>query len=132
MWVNKLTDSAGGYALDITNIRQDPSNAFDTSFDAALSYDASSADATITAVAECGSLTTATTTKTTLAADKSGSGFPNFNISVTAPPLQISIPIVDDATDEADETFTVNPVQRLCRDSRQPYKLHRDGHHPRR
>ena len=93
LWGNALTDGNGGYILDITNIRQDPGNTFDKDFDQALSYDASSTDATITAAARCDNVTQGRRGSTTGAADKTASGYPNYDITV-AREVTFEIPMV--------------------------------------
>ena len=52
LWISGMTDG-GGYSLDITNVRQDPSNAFLNNFNSAMPYNNNSAADTISVIARC-------------------------------------------------------------------------------
>ena len=67
--INGITDG-GKYTLDITNIRQDPTNDLFSDFNSAFQYDANSTDATINVRAECDAGNAGTVSVTTAVAQR--------------------------------------------------------------
>lgn len=92
LWINDITTPGGFFSMDITNVRQDPQNDDSNDFDFALTYDASSTDATITAIARCGDDFQGATSKTTADAEKGAAGPINFDV-VVAQSITVDVPM---------------------------------------
>ena len=83
LWTNVLSNG-GSYSMDITNIRNDPTNALNSDFNAAFAYDNSSTESFIEIVSRCDAGNLKIEEKTTQDTF-TGTGFA-FDVAVSAPP----------------------------------------------
>ena len=107
LWVNGITNG-GGFTLDVTNLRGDPANPFiNNNINAPFAYNTSADSSEITVVAKCDTGNIGETTKTTLAAGFTGTGYQAFDIVVGAEPAQPNLSIEGITVNEGDLVATL-------------------------
>jgi FlaG/FlaF family flagellin (archaellin) len=110
LWTNILSNG-GQYAMDITNIRQDPSNLLQNNFNNALSYSLNSSDTTITVHAQCDDRSEGTIQVTTADVQKdAGGNFINVDVTVALAPTVSIAPATTSVVEGDTGTTPVNLI----------------------
>ncbi len=111
LWTNTGTDG-GTYSMDITNIRQDPTNLLNNNYNQQFSYNKSAATSEITVIAQCDPDNVGQTTETTAEAGFTGSGYEDFDVQLAppTPTFYITDVSVDESAGSAILTISLSPA----------------------